>query len=365
MNNTYSDSWKPINLSHRVNQPYLPQQHHPITLSIISQLSQDIAGCYYVSSTDPVVSQRYQSDWGMFVVEAIYQSLVGGSCYLIIDFGDGEWEGDPVDWEPTQVKPLKITSRVPSMGDVESDGSPYPINYNRYLQFDSPYRFSLANVLDTELGRHDRVTGGLEKTVSGQGLVRTGIDNLYEIMQKGGSALASLTDRLMNLRNSTQQDGVIAYDRKRETVDLSLKSITREADVLGVIENRVTAITGLPAFLIWGHTDGDGYGVKTSLDLYSQRLTQLGVGYANITQLILELITDKDDSRYSPKPLYPETRAEVYDRLSKLTDSLMGLQSIGAITGVEARDTIKADPSYNLVLAPNPTIVSTPLDSPL
>jgi hypothetical protein len=163
----------------------------------------------------------------------------------------------------------------------------------------------------------------------------------------------------MNLRRSTQQDGVIAYDKKRELIDVNLKSINKESDVLRVIENRITAITGLPSFLIWGHTDGDGYGVKTSLQLYSQRLTQLGGGYARLTQLILSLIADDETKpSYKIQPLYPESRIEVYDRLSKLVDSLMGLESIGAISGIEARDTVASDPSYNLVIQPNPKIVT-------
>ena len=132
--------------------------------------------------------------------------------------------------------------------------------------------------------------------------------------------------------------------------------------MLRVIENRVTAVTGLPSFLIWGHTDGDGYGVKTSLDLYDQRLASLGAAYYKLIQLIIDITDLSTDRNYTPtvtrRSIYQETRLETADRLDKLVSSLMGLQSIGAMTAIEVRNTIDADPDIRLVLDPTPTIIS-------
>ena len=362
ISNTYADSWKPITLDRKNNLlPFQFQQHHPITLSVISQISQDIMGCYFVSA--PVeVSKEFKKQWESFILEAIYQSLLGQNSYLIIDFGDSEWLSDPVSWDYQKLLPVKITSEIPRLRDVGiEDKNTEQINFNRYLHFFSPYRFNLAATLDSELAKHDAITDGLEQTVSGQGIVTAGVDNLYDIMLKGGQALLNLTDRLINLKRATRQDGVLAYDKNREKIDIQLKNINKEPDVLKVIENRITAITGLPSFLLWGHTDGDGYGVKTSLQLYSQRLTQLSSEYCKLIQLVLELITP-DQPEFlpllEPTNLYPEGRLETIDRMDKLVSALMGLQSIGAITAIEARNTVQADPSYNLVVDPNPQIVT-------
>lgn len=365
-NLTYADSWTPIVLSGGSTGRSGFSTHHPITQSIVTQLSQDIYQSTTISGTEEDQT-NYRDNWAEFVIEAIYQSLLNNTAYLILDFGDGEWKSDPVDWDPSAVKPYLITPKLPTLTLVETGrgvGTEL-INESRYLKFISPYRFDLATVLDTELAKHDAITSGLEQTVAGQGLVKTGIDNLYEVMQKGGQALSNLTSRLMNLKGSTRQDGVLAYDLKRESIDIQLKSINREPEVLRVIENRVTAVTGLPSFLIWGHTDGDGYGVKTSLDLYDQRLASLGAAYYKLIQLIIDITDLSTDRNYTPtvtrRSIYQETRLETADRLDKLVSSLMGLQSIGAMTAIEVRNTIDADPDIRLVLDPTPTIISTPV----
>lgn len=367
MNNlTYADSWTPIALSGGGSGRAGLSNHHPITLSIITQLSQDIHQSTTISGTEEDQT-NYRDNWVEFVIEAIYQSLLNNTAYLILDFGDGEWKSDPVDWDPRAVRPHMITTKLPTLALVETGrgiGTEL-INESRYLKYVSPYRFDLATVLDTELAKHDAITSGLEQTISGQGLVKAGIDNLYEVVQKGGQALANLTTRLLNLKGSTRQDGVLAYDLKRESIDIQLKSINREPEVLRVIENRVTAVTGLPSFLIWGHTDGDGYGVKTSLDLYDQRLASLGAAYYKLIQLIIDITDLSTDRNYTPvvtrRSIYQETRLETADRLDKLVSSLMGLQSIGAMTAIEVRNTIDADPDIRLVLDPTPTIISTPV----
>jgi hypothetical protein len=167
----------------------------------------------------------------------------------------------------------------------------------------------------------------------------------------------------MNLKGSTRQDGVIAYDLKRETVEVQLKNINREPEVLRVIENRITAVTGLPSFLIWGHTDGDGYGVKTSLELYDQRLSSLGTSYYKLIQLIIDITDSSEQADYKPKvsgqSIYKQSPLEVADRLDKTVSALLGLQSIGAMTAIEVRNTIDADPDIRLILDPNPTIVTS------
>jgi hypothetical protein len=363
----YSDSWTPIVLSGRgAGQVY--RNHHPITLSILTQLAQDIHQSSTIVGTDEDQT-RYRDNWADFVVEAIYQSLLHDTSYLILDFGDGEWKTDPVDWDPAKVVPFMITHRLPSVSLVETGqgiGTEL-ISDDRYLKFSSPYRFSLANVLDGELKKHDTITAGLEQTIAGQGLIRTGIDNLYEIMQKGGQAVSNLTNRLLNLKGAARQDGVLAYDLKREAIEVQVKSINREPEVLKIIENRVTAMTGLPSFLIWGHTDGDGYGVKTSLDLYDQRLSAIGSGYYKLIQVIIDITDLSADRSYAPtvktRSIYQETPLEVADRFDKVVGALLGLQSIGAITAIEVRNTVDADPAIRLVLDPNPTIVTANPDN--
>jgi hypothetical protein len=363
MTSTYTDSWNPILLSGGKGISGL-NTHHPITLSITTQLSQDIHQSCTISGTDEDQT-RYRDNWQEFVIESIYQSLLNQVAYMILDFGDGQWMSDPVDWDPNAVKPYLVTSKLPTRSLVETGRSigTELINENRYLKFVSPYRFDLARTLDDELARHDSITNGLEQTVAGQGLVKTGIDNLYDIMQRGGLALTNLTNRLMNLKGSTRQDGVIAYDLKRETVEVQLKNINREPEVLRVIENRITAVTGLPSFLIWGHTDGDGYGVKTSLELYDQRLSSLGTSYYKLIQLIIDITDSSEQADYKPKvsgqSIYKQSPLEVADRLDKTVSALLGLQSIGAMTAIEVRNTIDADPDIRLILDPNPTIVTS------
>jgi len=363
MNSTYADSWSPIVLNGGKGISGL-NTHHPITLSIITQLSQDVHQSCTISGTDEDQT-RYRDNWQEFVVESIYQSLLNQVAYMILDFGDGQWMSDPVDWDPNAVKPYLVTAKLPTRSLVETGRSMGTelINENRYLKFVSPYRFDLARTLDGELARHDSITNGLEQTVAGQGLVKTGIDNLYEIMQKGGLALTNLTNRLMNLKGSTRQDGVIAYDLKRETVEVQLKNINREPEVLRVIENRITAVTGLPSFLIWGHTDGDGYGVKTSLELYDQRLASLGISYYKLIQLIIDITDSSEQADYKPqvsgRSIYKQSPLEVADRFDKTVSALLGLQSIGAMTSIEVRNTIDADPDIRLILDPNPTIVTS------
>jgi hypothetical protein len=312
----------------------------------------------------------YRDVWVDFVIEAIYQSILCRRAFLIIDFGDGEWMSTPEDWDPDTVAPLMVTHQLPTLSLIEN-GTPLGkelINPYRYLEFRSPYRFDLAQQLTSELSRHDSVTSGLEQTVSGQGLVMAGIDNLYEIMRKGGEAVSSLTARLMNLKGSIRQDGVLAYDLKREAVEIKPKNINKEPEVLRVIENRITALTGIPSFTIWGHTDGDGFGVKTSLELYDQRLSSLSQGYQKLIRVILDIITPDESElcRVTNQTIYPTKSGEVIDRLDKLVSALMGLQSIGSITALEVRDTVAADPEFPLILNPNPIILSgTPnTDSP-
>jgi hypothetical protein len=362
-NATYSDSWTPIVLAGGTQSG--SGNNHPITLSILTQLSQDIHQSTVISGTDED-QNNYRDNWAVFVVEAIYQSLLHQSAYLILDFGDDQWKSDPADWNPSDVTPFMITHQLPTLSLVETGrgiGTEL-VHESRYLKFVSPYRFKLASVLDQELIKHDVITRGLEQTIAGQGVIKTGIDNLYEIMRKGGQALSSLKSRLIDLKGSTRQDGIIAYDKSRESVDIQLKSINREPEVLRVIENRITAITGLPSFLIWGHTDGDGYGVKTSLDLYDQRLSSLGTAYAKLIQLIIDITDPGTSPDYRPKvqnqSIYKETKNEIADRFDKLVSSLMGLQSIGAMTAIEVRNTVDADPAIRLVLDPNPQIIATP-----
>lgn len=372
--NIYSDSWQIGANSIPTRNTFLQavRAHHPITLSILSQLSQDIYQASHIRGDSQTVNslvRRFSTDgWKTYLIESVYQALLKGCSFLVLDFGDavGVWETEP-PINSNSISPYLIThGAIPTVASLQSghhgftSGDSQTIHPSRYIRFDSPYRFDLPKILDGELQRHDNITQGIENTVSGVGLVRAGIDNLYEIMLKGGRALSNLTDRLFNLKQATRGEGVLAYDLKRETVDVTIKGITREHEVLRIIENRISAITGLPSFVIWGHTDGDGYGVKTSLDLYSQRLTALSGQCLtdNLTYLV-ELLSDKGMVWGDGCDIYPEKPADTVDRFNKYVDGLATLQSIGAMNSIEVRDTVASDQSFGLVLNPSPTIVTT------
>ena len=372
--NIYSDSWQLNPQSAPIRNTFLRpgRGHHPITLSILSQLSQDIYQASHIRGDSQVVNslvRRFSTEgWKTYLIESVYQALLTGCSYLILDFGDdlGGWDREPLSVTSTSISPYLITQGdTPTVASlVSGHQSPMTddsslVHPSRYIKFKSPYRFDLPKILDGELSRHDNITNGIENTVSGVGMVRAGIDNLYEIMLKGGRALSNLTDRLLNLKQATRGEGVLAYDLKREAVDVAIKNITREHEVLQIIENRISAITGLPSFVIWGHTDGDGYGVKTSLDLYSQRLTALSGQCLtdNLTYLV-ELLSDQGLVWGEGCDIYPEKPADTVDRFSKYVDGLATLQSIGAMNSIEVRDTVSSDQSFGLVLNPEPVIVT-------
>jgi hypothetical protein len=373
----YSESWNlpsPVIPSHWNRgvvigaTSHLPYAYgnHPITLQIVSQLSQDLYQASRLQSSDLLQLERslIRDGWQSFCIESIFVAIMCNKSYLVLDWQDGGWVDAPnTNNDPT---PFKVYGSVPTVGRVLSDSGQRSsdnetIHPDRYVEWVSPFRFHLPTTLNTELDRHDRITTGIENQISGQGLVTVGIENLYELMVKGGQAVQNLTERLMNLRGAKSGDGLISHDKNRESITVTPKPVNREPESLTVIENRISAICGLPGFLIWGYTDSDGHSLSQSLNLYSQRIGALAQQSVTPSLFyICQLIDDDDDLWVGIRDLYPETPLETAERLEKMVAALANMQSIGAITAIEVRNTIHSEPSFGLVLQPNPVIVTEP-----
>jgi hypothetical protein len=181
---------------------------------------------------------------------------------------------------------------------------------------------------------------------------------------KGGQAVANLTDRLMNLRGAKSGDGLIAHDKNREHITVTPRLMNREPESLVVIENRISAICGLPGFIIWGYTDSDGHSLTQSLNLYSQRMGAIAQQCV-VPPLfyICQLLVTEDDPQLwvGIRDLYPESPMDTADRLDRTVAALANMQAMGAMTAIEVRNTIHAEPNYGLVLDANPTIVTQPI----
>lgn len=348
-----------------------PFFHHPITLTILQQLAQDLTQSLHLTGDSEQVAniiKRMNLDgWFPFLTESLFIMLESQVSYLVLQYPD-----DPTVWDSeapdtTDIQPLLATPNHPTildctrkLGQKQSNSLGLTkLHESRFIKFVSPFSFDLATYLDQECYRHDRVMSGLENTVSGQGLIKVGIENLFEVLLKGGQALETLVRRLTNLKAANSGDGVLGYDLNREKVDVTPKPIQREAEVLGVIENRISAMTGLPSFIIWGHTDGDGYGVQTSLKLYSQRVGSMSslCLTRNVTYLC-ELLSGSDSIWATIQDIYPEEKKDIADRLDKLANSLATLIQVGSITAIEARNTVSRDAAFELVLNPNPVTIS-------
>lgn len=333
---------------------------HPILQSITSQISQDLLNSISIQGSADELARQKKSfsvdGWNTAICQAVYQSLLSGSAYLLFDFGDTDLTVEPADL--SVASPLRITANKPTPSDyddqaVRSD----TVDQSRYLKFDSPFPFPFSTSLQAELIRHDALTDGVIDMVKGQGIIKVGIDNLFEILTSNVPA-SKLYSRLSQLKQANTGNGVLAYDLNRESVDVIPKQMGRECDAIKIVENRISAMTGLPSFIIWGHTDGDGYGIQSALHLYSQRIQSISQMYfLPVMNYLLEMLGY--DLYCECKDLFVESEKDKTDRLTKIADSLIGLQGIGAITSIEVRDTLQSSGLIDMVLNPNPQIVES------
>ena len=359
MPENYSESWSllpSVNIGGYGSVAYA-RRTHPICKSIASQLSQDLLNSVAVrGNADSLARQKrvFSKDgWKSILCSAIFTSLLYGSAWLLLDYGFTE---DLASDPQTDPQPLKVVNHkpIPADYDVDSTGE---VNEARFIKFDSPYAFPFSVELEAELTRMDRLTDGIIDMVSGQGVIKAGIENLYQILTSSNTD--KLYARLNQLKGANKGDGVLAYDMNREDIEIIPKVMGREVESVRVIENRISALTGLPSFIIWGHTDGDGYGVASSLHLYNQRIQSLSDMFLlPVMNYILELL-GFDDLYAETQDIFVETQAERVDRFNKLVTGLTQLQDIGAMTSIEVRDTVSSNCDY-LILDPATETVTPP-----
>lgn len=328
---------------------------HPITQSIVSQLSQDLMGSVDIKgSAEEIAKQRrlFSVDgWKSLITSALFNAVLYGSSWLLLQYDSEDLTVSP----QSQPSPLKVVNSKPSWTDWGLTGDA-EINEAWFIEFKSPYTFPMGVALSSELSRYDGLTDGLVSMVKGQGIVKVGIDNLYEILTSKNTA--NLYSRLSKLKAANTGDGVLAYDLNREEIEIVPKVMGREVETVRVIENRISAITGLPSFIIWGHTDGDGYGVASSLDLYSQRIMSLSDMFViPVINYLLDLL---GFNLYAEtKPIFSETPGAKVDRFNKLVTGLTQLQDIGAMTAIEVRDSVMSQTDL-LTLNPNTEVITPP-----
>lgn len=337
---------------------------HPITRTLLVQLSQDLLGVTRRSgdSVDLVEFDRSFRPFKPWVQEALYQAmLTGEDRYLVLDFGDPieEWDMPPDAVEPA---PHSLQSQVPTIELILSKQiliSGTELDEARYLKIVNPYPFPIGKTLDQELATHDRITNGIMNNVVSPGTLLFGITGLWQKLMAGGQAVANLTTRLQQTKRAMVSGGVLAYNLADEQPGMLPKPYHREHESLSIVESRISAITGIPSFVIWGHTDGDGYGVATSLELYSQRLGAMASRYLVPVLDQLAALLDPNDITpvwFEVVDLYPEKQTQKTDRLEATVSALVALTSIGAMNAIEVRNTIASQ--FDLVLDENPVITT-------
>jgi hypothetical protein len=359
-----------INSQHTILRSGTLGTHHPITQTLLLQLSQDMLRVTDRSgtATDLTLFDRRFRPFRPWIQESLYRALQSGEAhYLVLDFGDdiSEWSDPPTDTVP---EPYEIYPIIPTieylMGGYQYAGG-VPINEARYIKVPNPYPFALGRVLDAELATHDRITQGIADTVVAPGTLLFGIQGLWQKLLTGGQAITNLTTRLLQTKRAMVNGGVLAYSLQEEQPGLLPKPYAKEHESLGVIENRICAITGIPSFIIWGHTDGDGFGVSTSLSLYAQRLGSMAARYlVPALDLLAQLLLpgDSDTPWFDIVDLYPEDRATKTSRFEGAVSGLVALVSVGAMTAIEVRDTVASQ--FELVLDPNPQVTTANPENP-
>lgn len=333
---------------------------HPIAAQVCDQISQDMITSLSPSGESGELDElstpiQYLLAW---VQEALYQALVNGRSYLVLDFGgDMDQWGDPVT--PTQFPSGSRVDISPPRVKGEGVNQNQLIHPSRYLMITSPYRFPISRVVTEELTRHDRITDGITRSIENPAIVLFRIQGLWERLKKGGNVIAQLTERLSRVKSGIQSGGVIAYSAPEETMEILDRKYSREHESLAIIERRVAAITGLPNFLIWGTLDGDSYGVNSSLSLYEQRVISMVNRY--LLPILNQLMGQVTETiRFTSGSVFPEPKLETSERLAKVSTALGDLVQLRSITAIEARNTIASQ--FDLVLDSNIQTTTTTED---
>ena len=360
MSQSFSESW---NMLPSVNTGTIGNVFgsHPIVKMIASQIAQDTLNTIeFKGEADTVKMLRRKMSrdgWTANIFNAIYQSLYFGNSYLILDYGDS---GAKLKKEPQTgrtPKPLKVVHNIPTIKDFDNrKGENTSIHSDRFVEFVSPYPYQFGSELQVEMLKHDRLLNGIMSQVEGAGLITIGIEELWEVLISSG-AKEKLSDRLIRLKQANSGNGVLAYDKNRESVDIIPKTFGRESDTLKIVENRITAMTGLPSFVIWGNGDSAEFGVKSSLQLYSQRIISQAEIYLIPNMIFILDLLDQPDIDCDTKTIFPDSNLDRSTAAEKIANSLVALQSIGAMTSIEVRNTVVSDNLMELVLDPNATTV--------
>jgi hypothetical protein len=341
---------------------------HPIALTILRQLSQDFTRAISFSgsadSVTKVQTMMITDYWIDHIALAIEAALsTGTSSYLVIDFGDPveNWVDPPSNL--SNPKPGRILQSEPTISRYLGE-SGYPdedlINGARYLEIENPYPFHLKKVLNDELQTLDKITRAIANSIESSGQVRIGISNLFQLTSKGGRVVSNLMTRLTQLKSATTGQGVLAYDKEQEEVSITPRSYNKEHESIATIQDRITAITGIPSFTIWGTSEGGSqFGIDKSLHLYSQRVGSMAaLSIGGPLSYLAQVLSQDPDVVFRVGSVFSEDLGEAVIRIAKKVETLVLLQEVGAITAIEIRDTIAGESGLGLVLNPTPTIVT-------
>lgn len=341
---------------------------HPITLTLIRQLAQDFTRTIgFDGNSDSVqkVNRLLIVDyWLDHLSTAIELAIkMGGTAYLVLDFGDPIYNWEEAPASTTQIKPYQITETKPTIELLTGAVgilNDQPIHAARYLEISNPYAFRLQRVLDSELFTLDKITKAIANNIESGGQIRIGISNLFQLVAKGGKAVTNLTNRLLQLRSANTGNGVFAYDRESETVDIIPKPYRGDHESVQVVKDRITAITGIPSFTIWGTTEGGSqFGIDKSLSLYSQRIGSMAsISLGGSVSYLGQLLSSDPEIVFRVGSVFGESATESIDRLSKKTEILDILRNAQSITAIEMRDSMAGESSLGLVLNPNPVLLS-------
>lgn len=365
--NLFTDSVDQIPyVSGNLVPPTLPKSH-PITLTIIRQLAQDFTRTIgFDGSSDSVqkVNRLLIVDyWLDHLATAIETAIKNGTdAYLVLDFGDPIESWDQGPGTIGTVKPYRITETKPTVeallgGLAIVDQT--PLHESRYLEIANPYPFPLRTVLDSELATFDRITRAIAVNIESAGQVRVGISNLFQIVAKGGRALANTTTRLIQLKQASNGGGVLAFDKENESIDVVPKPYHREHESVEVIKDRITGITGIPAFTIWGTSEGGSqFGIDKSLSLYSQRIGSMAsISLGGSVSYLAQLLSSDPDIVFRVGSVFGESGTEAIERLTRKVEILDIMRNAQAITAIEMRDSMAGESSLGLALNPNPVLL--------
>jgi hypothetical protein len=145
--------------------------------------------------------------------------------------------------------------------------------------------------------------------------------------------------RLTQLKSATTGQGVLAYDKEQEEVSITPRSYNKEHESIATIQDRITAITGIPSFTIWGTSEGGSqFGIDKSLHLYSQRVGSMAaLSIGGPLSYLAQVLSQDPDVVFRVGSVFSEDLGEAVIRIAKKVETLVLLQEVGAITAIEIR----------------------------